>query len=62
MTAPSLAFNFACAIDTPDAAYDVLKAAGLVPSVRGWRDPLDGEGAAPVRWQEAMRRARRRAR
>lgn len=56
-----ITLDFSCAIDTPDAAYELLIAAEFVPSVRGWRDPLDGEGAEPVRWQEAMRRARRRA-
>ena len=53
-----ITLNFACAIDTPDAAYELLKAAGFVPCATGWRDPADGE---VVRWQEAMRRARRRA-
>ena len=56
-----ITLNFSCAIDTPDAAYDVLIAAGFKPCAGGWRDPAEGDGDQPIRWQEAMRRARRRA-
>jgi hypothetical protein len=56
-----ITLDFSCAIDTPDAAYDVLIVAGFKPCAGGWRDPMGGETERPVRWQEAMRRARRRA-
>lgn len=54
-----ITLDFSCAIDTPDAAYDVLIAAGFKPCAGGWRDPDDGD---VVRWGEALRRARRRVR
>ena len=46
-------------LDTPDEVYRVLTGAHWEPREGGWLDPDAGE---VVRWQEAARRLRRRAR
>jgi hypothetical protein len=44
-------------METPDDVYQMLTAARWEPREGGWLDPDAGE---VVRWQEALRRARRR--
>lgn len=46
-------------METPDDVYQMLTAARWEPREGGWLDPDAGE---VVRWQEAVRRARRRVR
>lgn len=46
-------------METPDWAHELLTVAGFTAADSGWRDPDAGE---VVRWQEGVRRARRRVR